>query len=550
MGDVATNFTPIEPPNTVNKSTVQSSRSNIIIDPLYKTVRLSRSPFTYSFPVTTGPKFIHLYFYPKYNYEFHRSDAFFTVQAAQFTLLKNFSAALVADSSNKSVIAREYCVHVAGEAPKLNITFTPSPNSYAFINGIEVVSMPENLYYSPAEQRMTTPIIGNNIALELYHRKNLGGDDIFPSQDSGMYRNWDGKPSESFDVILNGYEVFKQSNGTNLAVPNTVVALAPEDKPVVKNSNATEIIAAVCSSVGFAILFSIVGFVVIWKQSKKKTKRRKKKKKTREDNWLSERRCRIFTFKEICKATDYFSKEREIGVELFGVVYKGIFEDEGNLTVAIKWLNSKSSQGEQEFVKEIELLSELDHFNLVSLIGYCLENEEMLLVYEFMPNGTFNDHLFSTSKSLLPWRKRLEICIGAARGLIYLHTAFDRPIIHRDVKTTNIPIDENWVARVSNLRLSKLGQKNTAVSVSKLAGTIGYIDPEYVFTLEVTEKSDVYSFGVVLFEVLCGSKQNDRVASEEKFKLMLWAQKCLEKGNVYEIIDLNLKGKISCDCLK
>ncbi|KAA0039427.1 receptor-like protein kinase FERONIA [Cucumis melo var. makuwa] len=233
---------------------------------------------------------------------------------------------------------------------------------------------------------------------------------------------------------------------------------------------------------------------------------------------VSERRCRIFTFKEICKATDYFSKEREIGVELFGVVYKGIFEDEGNLTVAIKWLNSKSSQGEQEFVKEIELLSELDHFNLVSLIGYCLENEEMLLVYEFMPNGTFNDHLFGTSKSLLPWRKRLEICIGAARGLNYLHTAFDRPIIH--------------------------------LSVSTLAGTIGYIDPEYVFTLEVTEKSDVYSFGVVLFEVLCGSKQNDRVASEEKFKLMLWAQKCLEKGNVYEIIDLNLKGKISCDCLK
>ncbi|KAL0540645.1 hypothetical protein IC582_020655 [Cucumis melo] len=599
MGDVATNFTPIEPPNTVNKSTVQSSRSNIIIDPLYKTVRLSRSPFTYSFPVTTGPKFIHLYFYPKYNYEFHRSDAFFTVQAAQFTLLKNFSAALVADSSNKSVIAREYCVHVAGEAPKLNITFTPSPNSYAFINGIEVVSMPENLYYSPAEQRMTTPIIGNNIALELYHRKNLGGDDIFPSQDSGMYRNWDGSnlyittkrviaihndsvsinyttTTPNFtatdsvyqsaiilgkDRTLNSKQNLSLqlpvdvgfnylSNGTNLAVPNTVVALAPEDKPVVKNSNATEIIAAVCSSVGFAILFSIVGFVVIWKQSKKKTKRRKKKKKTREDNWLSERRCRIFTFKEICKATDYFSKEREIGVELFGVVYKGIFEDEGNLTVAIKWLNSKSSQGEQEFVKEIELLSELDHFNLVSLIGYCLENEEMLLVYEFMPNGTFNDHLFSTSKSLLPWRKRLEICIGAARGLNYLHTAFDRPIIHRDVKTTNITIDENWVARVSNLRLSKLGQKNTAVSVSKLAGTIGYIDPEYVFTLEVTEKSDVYSFGVVLFEVLCGSKQNDRVASEEKFKLMLWAQKCLEKGNVYEIIDLNLKGKISCDCLK
>ncbi|KAA0039428.1 receptor-like protein kinase FERONIA [Cucumis melo var. makuwa] len=678
VGDVNTKFSPSEPPNTVNKSTVKSIISNTINEALYKTARLSRSPFTYSFPVTPGPKFIRLYFLPENYDEFHRFDAFFTVQAAHFTLLKNFSAALVADSSNKSVIPKEYCVHVVGEAPKLNITFIPSPNSYAFINGIEVVSMPENLYYSPAEQGMTTPIIGNNIALELYHRKNLGGDDIFPSQDSGMYRTWDGSnfhvttkrafkihnysisihyttttpnftatdsvyqsaiilgtnrtlnskqnlslqlpvdvgfnylvrlhfcqihtnelgkqriftvfinrrnitvvnidsvntpsyedynvpmaagnesfilvdlhplPSESFDVILNGYEVFKQSNGTNLAVPNPVVALAPEDKPVAKNSNATVIIAAVCSSVGFAILFSIVGFVVIWKQSKKKTKRRKKKKKTREDKLLPERRCRIFTFEEICEATDYFSKEREIGVGGFGAVYKGIFEDEDDLTVAIKRLNPESNQGEQEFVTEIELLSELRHFNLVSLIGYCLENKEMLLVYEFMPNGTFKDHLYDTSNSLLPWRKRLEICVGAARGLDYLHTGFDRPIIHRDVKTTNILLDENWVARVSDFGMSKLGQTNTAVSTA-VKGTWGYLDPEYHRRLKVTEKSDVFSFGVILFEVLCGRKPLDPLAGEEKFKLTLWAKKCLEKGNVYEIIDPNLKGKISCDCLK
>ncbi|KAE8648944.1 receptor-like protein kinase FERONIA [Cucumis sativus] len=680
IGDVATNYSPSEPPNTVNKSTFKSIISNTISDEIYRTVRLSRSPFTYSFPVTAGPKFIRLYFYPEKYEEFNRSDAFFTVQAAQFTLLKNFSAALVADFINKSVIPREFCIHIAGEAPKLNITFTPSPNSYAFVNGIEVVSMPENLYYSPAEQGTTTPIIGNNIALELYHRKNLGGDDIFPSQDSGMYRNWDGTnlhittkrvipihndsvsinyttstpnftatdsvyqsalilgvnrtlnskqnlsfqlpvdvgfnylvrlhfcqilmdqfqgkqkiftvfinnqnittvdidsintplyrdynarpmavgntsailvdlhplPSETFDVILNGYEVFKQSNGTNLAVPNPVVALAPEIKRGAKNSNATAIIAAVCSSVGFAILSSIVGFVVIWKQSKKMRKRRKKKKKTREDKLLPERRCRIFTFEEICEATDYFSKERQIGVGGFGAVYKGIFEDEDDLTVAIKRLNPESNQGEQEFVTEIELLSELRHFNLVSLIGYCLENKEMLLVYEYMPNGTFKDHLYDTSNSLLSWRKRLEICVGAARGLDYLHSGFDRPIIHRDVKTTNILLDENWVARVSDFGMSKLGQTNTAVSTA-VKGTWGYLDPEYHRRLKVTEKSDVFSFGVILFEVLCGRKPLDPLAGEEKFKLTLWAKKCLEKGNAYEIIDPHLKGKISCDCLK
>lgn len=539
--------------------------------------------------------------------------------------------------------------------------------------------MPENLYYSPVEQG-TTAIVKNDIALELYYRENLGGDDITPSQDSGMYRTWGGSndyvsssvfkirddhasinytastpnftatdsvyqsaliigkngtnnslrnlslhlpvdvgfdylvrlhfclihwehfqtkqwrftvfinnrnmdalnidsgdtpihkdynvpmpdgntpfisvdlhtlPSESFDAILNGIEVFKQSNDTNLAVPNPAgPAQAPEVKPVAKNSNAKTIIAAVCSSVGFAILFSLVGFVFIWKQSKKKMKRRrKKKKKTTGDNLLPERRCRIFTFEEICEATDYFSKEREIGVGGFGAVYKGIFEDEDDRTVAIKRLNPESQQGAQEFITEIELLSELRHSNLVPLIGYCLEGKEMLLVYEFMPNGTFKEHLYDTPNSPLPWKKRLEICQGAARGLNYLHTGFNRPLIHRDVKTTNILLDENWVARVSDFGMSKLGQSNTAVSTA-VKGTWGYLDPEYHRRLKVTEKSDVYSFGVILFEVLCGRKPLDPLAAEEKFRLTLWARKCLEKGNVYEIIDPNLKGKISRDCLK
>ncbi|XP_038890263.1 receptor-like protein kinase FERONIA [Benincasa hispida] len=678
IGDDATTFSLSDPPNAVNKSTVRSTSSTN--DLVFKTARLSRSPFTYSFPVTAGPKFIRLHFLPETYDQFPKFDAFFTVQTGQFTLLKNFSAALVADFLNKTTITKEFCIHVAREVQKLNITFTPSPNSYAFVNGIEVVSMPENLYYSPAEQG-TTAVIRNNIALELYYRENLGGNDVIPSQDSGMYRTWGGRnlyvtsssairiqnysaslnyttatpnftatdsvyqsavimgkdqaanslqnlsvqfpvdvgfnylvrlhfcqihwkqfqekqrhftvfinkrnigtididtvdtpiykdynvpmaagntpfisvdlhplPSESFDVILNGIEVFKQSNGTNLAVPNPVGrAPPPEVKPVAKKSNATTIIAIVCSSVGFAILISLVGFVFIWKQSKKKTKRRRrKKKKTAEDNLLPERRCRIFTFEEIYEATDYFSKEREIGVGGFGAVYKGILEDEDDLTVAIKRLNPDSQQGEQEFITEIELLSELRHFNLVSLIGYCLEGKEMLLVYEFMPNGTFKEHLYDTQNSPLPWKKRLQICNGAARGLNYLHTGFTRPIIHRDVKTTNILLDENWVARVADFGMSKLGQINTAVSTA-VKGTWGYLDPEYHRRLKVTEKSDVYSFGVILFEVLCGRKPLDPLAGEEKFKLTLWAKKCLEKGNVYEIIDPNLKGKISWDCLK
>ncbi|XP_023549622.1 receptor-like protein kinase FERONIA [Cucurbita pepo subsp. pepo] len=680
-GDDATHFSPSDPPNAVDKSTVRSNFANAVNDPLFKTARLSLSPFTYSFPVSAGPKFIRLHFLPDAYGEFPESDALFTVQIPQFTLLKDFNAALVADSLNQNTISKEFCIHVAGEAPILNITFTPSPNSYAFVNGIEVVSMPESLYYSPAKQG-PTPIVRNNIALELYHRLNLGGDKVPPSEDSGMYRTWNGNnpyvsslvfkienysvpinyttstpnftatdsvyqsalilgnnktfnslnnlsmdlpvdagfnylvrlhfcqihynlfreeqrrfivfingrkidaldinsvnspihkdynvpmadgrknilvdlsplPSESFDAILNAIEVFKQSNGTNLAVPNPVgpAPPPPEVKPVVKKSNSTVIIAVVCGVVGFAILFSLVGFVIIRKQSKKKSRKKKKKKKmkkTTEDILLPERRCRIFTFEEILDATDNFNPEGEIGIGGFGAVYKGILEEEEDLTVAIKRLNPESQQGAQEFKMEIELLSELRHANLVPLIGYCLEGKEMLLIYELMQNGTFKDHLYDTQNPPLPWKKRLLICHGAARGLNYLHTGVDRPIIHRDVKTTNILLDENWVARVSDFGMSKLGQSNTAV-ITAVKGTWGYLDPEYHRRLKVTEKSDVYSFGVILFEVLCGRKPLDPLAGEEKFKLTLWVKKCLEKGSVYEIIDPNLKGKISQDCLK
>ncbi|CAI0406811.1 unnamed protein product [Linum tenue] len=210
---------------------------------------------------------------------------------------------------------------------------------------------------------------------------------------------------------------------------------------------------------------------------------------------------RWFSYEELKKCTSNFSGSNELGSGGYGKVYRGMLSD-GQI-VAVKRARQGSLQGGQEFKTEIELLSRVHHKNLLALIGFCFEQGEQMLVYEFMPNGSLKESLTGKSGIHLDWRRRLRIALGSARGLAYLHELANPPIIHRDIKSTNILLDQNLSAKVADFGLSRLVCDSTKGHVStQVKGTLGYLDPEYYMTQQLTEKSDVYSFGVVVLELV------------------------------------------------
>ncbi|KDP32456.1 hypothetical protein JCGZ_13381 [Jatropha curcas] len=244
---------------------------------------------------------------------------------------------------------------------------------------------------------------------------------------------------------------------------------------------------------------------------------------------------KCFSFEELKRYTNNFSEANDIGSGGYGKVYRGNLPS-GQL-IAIKRAQQGSLQGGVEFKNEIELLSRVHHKNLVSLLGFCFERGEQMLVYEFVTNGSLSDSLSGKTGIRLDWVRRLKIALGAARGLAYMHELADPPIIHRDIKSTNILLDERLIAKVADFGLSKpVGDTEKGHVTTQVKGTMGYLDPEYYMTQQLTEKSDVYSFGVVMLELLTGRRPIERghyIVREVRLAL----DRTKDLYNLHELLD-------------
>lgn len=257
----------------------------------------------------------------------------------------------------------------------------------------------------------------------------------------------------------------------------------------------------------------------------------------------------IFTYSELRAATKNFRQDLILGEGGFGIVYKGIIDDNvrpafPSTQVAVKVLNRDGLQGDREWLAEVYHLGQFSHPNLVKLIGYCCEDEHRLLVYEYMACGSLEKHLFRRICLTMPWSTRMRIALDAAKGLAFLHGA-TRPIIYRDFKTSNILLDSHYNAKLSDFGLAKEGPVGDQTHVStRVLGTDGYAAPEYVMTGHLTARSDVYGFGVVLLEMLIGRRAMDKSRPSREQNLAEWARPFLvHNRKLQKIIDPRMEGQ-------
>ncbi|KAK7266356.1 hypothetical protein RIF29_19000 [Crotalaria pallida] len=277
---------------------------------------------------------------------------------------------------------------------------------------------------------------------------------------------------------------------------------------------------------------------------------------------------RRFSYNQLKLATGNFKAVNRLGEGGFGTVFKGLINQEGStkrMPVAVKTLNHEGFQGHNEWLAEVIYLGELRHPNLVKLVGYCIEDEQRLLVYEFMPRGSLERHLFRRQGFglhnvvttidvfqlirgvVLPWSVRMKILLGAAKGLAFLHEEAERPLIFRDFKTSNILLDEEYNAKLSDFGLAKDAPVGESTHIStRVLGTQGYAAPEYVMTGHLTSKSDVYSFGVVLLEMMTGRRAMERERPQGEQNLVEWARmQARNKVRIENVMDPKFRNEFS-----
>ncbi|XP_028078446.1 probable LRR receptor-like serine/threonine-protein kinase At1g56140 isoform X4 [Camellia sinensis] len=319
----------------------------------------------------------------------------------------------------------------------------------------------------------------------------------------------------------------------------SAISATPDFNPTVSNNpptptrkNKTGLIVGIVVPVAvvtFLSTFMLYCFI----------QRRKRAHKNKEEELLGiDARPYTFSYAELRAATEDFNPANKLGEGGFGPVYKGTLND--RRVVAVKQLSVASHQGKNQFVTEIATISAVQHRNLVKLYGCCIEGDKRLLVYEYLENKSLDQALFRKKTLYLNWPSRFDICLGVARGLSYLHEESRVRIVHRDVKASNILLDSDLIPKISDFGLAKLyDDKKTHIS-TRVAGTIGYLAPEYAMRGHLTEKADVFGFGVVALEIVSGRLNSDSSLEDDKIYLLEWAWNLHENNHGVELVDANL----------
>ncbi|CAF2340530.1 unnamed protein product [Brassica napus] len=296
--------------------------------------------------------------------------------------------------------------------------------------------------------------------------------------------------------------------------------------------------------VSVSVFVLLTFFVVFLKRKQQKRKKAEETANLRSINDDLERGAgpRKFSYKDLASAANNFSDDRKLGEGGFGAVYKGYLRGLDTMVAIKKFAGGSKQQGKREFITEVKIISSLRHRNLVQLIGWCHEKDDFLMVYEFMPNGSLDAHLFG-KKPRLGWSVRCKVTLGIASALLYLHEEWEQCVVHRDIKASNVMLDSNFNAKLGDFGLARLMDHELGPQTTGLAGTFGYMAPEYISTGRASKESDVYSFGVVTLEIVTGRKSVDprqgRVEPETSLVERVW--EFYGRGEVITVVNEKLR---------
>ncbi|KVI09875.1 L-type lectin-domain containing receptor kinase S.4-like [Cynara cardunculus var. scolymus] len=299
--------------------------------------------------------------------------------------------------------------------------------------------------------------------------------------------------------------------------------------------NHTGFIIGVSIAVFLALVIAIAGVVFVIKKSKEVDEI---------EEWELDLGPHRYSYKELKEATKGFRDEELLGFGGFGSVYKGILPNSKTL-VAVKRISNESKQGMRAFVSEISTIGRLRHRNLVQLLGWCRKGGILLLVYEFMANGSLDKYIYDDPKFVLTWEERFKIIKGVALGLLYLHEEWQQTVLHRDIKAGNVLLDSELNGHLGDFGLAKLCEHGSHSNTTKVVGTLGYLAPELTRTGKPTTSSDVFAFGALLLEVVCGRRPIEQKALPEELILVDWVWDKWTKREVLEVVDSRLNGQFN-----